>query len=346
MLRPRKLQSGDCIAAVSLSWGGAGLFPHRYQIGKQQIQEKFGLKIVEMPHTLKDPKWIKENPRARAEDLMQAFSDKNIKGIFATIGGDDSIRMLPYIDTSIIRGNPKVFLGYSDTTVAHFMCYQAGLRSFYGPSIMSGFAENTGIYPYLEKSIQRMLFNSQPVGIVEPNLDGWTDEKIDWANPQNQSIKRSLSASTGPRLLQGEGIISGHLIGGCMETLEIIKSTSCWPHLDQWSGAILFFETSDFLPPIDYFKAWLRNYGAQGILQCAKGILFGRPAGGLTPNEMIAYDEALLSIVRDEFGLLNLLIMTQLDFGHTDPVMVIPYGAEVEVNCANQKIKILENVVL
>jgi len=43
-----------------------------------------------MLHTLKDPKWVRENPSARAEDLMEAFSDKNIKAIFATIGGDDS----------------------------------------------------------------------------------------------------------------------------------------------------------------------------------------------------------------------------------------------------------------
>ncbi len=50
--------------------------------------------------------------------------------------------MLPYIDFDVIRNNPKVFIGYSDTTITHFICYKAGIVSFYGPSIMAGFGEN------------------------------------------------------------------------------------------------------------------------------------------------------------------------------------------------------------
>ena len=64
-----------------------------------------------------------------------------IDGIVSTIGGDDSIRLLPYIDPNVIRNNPKVFMGYSDATV-HGFCRRAGLVSFYGPSIMAGFAES------------------------------------------------------------------------------------------------------------------------------------------------------------------------------------------------------------
>ena len=142
MLKPRRLKRGDRIAAVTLSWGGPGKYPHRYEVGKRQFEEVFGLSVVEMAHTLSEPDWIAKNPQARAEDLMSAFADSSISGIISTIGGDDSIRILPFLDLSIIRANPKAFVGYSDTTVSHLACYKAGLSSFYGPAFMSGFAEN------------------------------------------------------------------------------------------------------------------------------------------------------------------------------------------------------------
>ncbi|SRR5258706_8082351 len=115
MLKPRKLNPGDKVATVSSSWGGPSVFPHRYQVGVQQLQKEFGLQVVEMPNTLKDANWLAHNPKARADDLMQAFADPSIKGIFATIGGEDSIRLLPLIDLNVIRDNPKIFMGYFHT---------------------------------------------------------------------------------------------------------------------------------------------------------------------------------------------------------------------------------------
>ena len=94
MIKPEVIQAGDKVAAVSLSWGGPGAIPHRYEAGKRQLQDEFGLKVVEMDHTLHDPDWLWRNPQARADDLMQAFSDPSIKAIISTIGGDDSIRLL------------------------------------------------------------------------------------------------------------------------------------------------------------------------------------------------------------------------------------------------------------
>jgi muramoyltetrapeptide carboxypeptidase LdcA involved in peptidoglycan recycling len=70
MIKSQKLDPGDKIATVSLSWGGPSAFPHRYQAGAQQLQDEFGLQVVEMPNTLKDEDWLARNPTARADDLM------------------------------------------------------------------------------------------------------------------------------------------------------------------------------------------------------------------------------------------------------------------------------------
>ena len=146
-IKPKKLQSGDKVVAISTSWGGPGAIPYRYEVGKQQLQDAFGVTVVETSHALRSPDWLERNPRARADDLMEAFRDPSVKAIISTIGGEDSIRLLPHLDLEVMRSNPKIVMGYSDTTVTHIACFAAGLVSFYGPAIMSGFAENCGLFP-------------------------------------------------------------------------------------------------------------------------------------------------------------------------------------------------------
>lgn len=156
LTKPPKLQAGDAVATVSLSWGGPGTFPHRYAAGKRQLQDEFGLVVVEMPHTLREAGWLADHPQARADDLMRAFADPSIKAIISTIGGDDSIRILPYLDLDTICSNPKVFLGYSDTTISHLACLRAGLVSFYGPSIILTFAHLLGTMAESNRYAQRV----------------------------------------------------------------------------------------------------------------------------------------------------------------------------------------------
>jgi hypothetical protein len=61
--KPTHLEPGDTVAAVSLSWGGPGTFPHRYQAGKRQLEEAFGVRVVETPHALRDASGCHETPR-------------------------------------------------------------------------------------------------------------------------------------------------------------------------------------------------------------------------------------------------------------------------------------------
>ena len=107
---------------------------------------------------------IYNHPEKRAEDLMMAFKDQSIKGIFTCIGGDESVRILPYIDYEVIKNNPKIFIGYSDTTVTHLICLKAGISSFYGPSILSEFAENVKMFDYTKHWIDKVLFDNKSIG--------------------------------------------------------------------------------------------------------------------------------------------------------------------------------------
>jgi muramoyltetrapeptide carboxypeptidase LdcA involved in peptidoglycan recycling/GNAT superfamily N-acetyltransferase len=330
---------------VSLSWGGPGAIPHRFEIGKQQLEFEFGIKVVPTQNALRDAEWIKKNPKARAEDLMEAFADPTIKGIFSTIGGDDSIRILPFLELDLIRSNPKIFLGFSDTTITHFACWKAGLGSFYGSSIMCGFAENGGMFPYFVDSVRSILFSAAVPGVIRPNDRGWTTEHLEWKDHSNQFRTRKLQPSAEWKFHQEREIVRGRLIGGCFEVLDWLRGSDFWPPAADWDGAILFIESSEEAPPPIALARFIRTLGTLGVLERLAGILFGRPGGQISPDEFGAYDDVILSVVRNEQNL-QVPIVTQMDFGHTDPGFVLPYGILAEIDSASGQFSLLESATV
>jgi muramoyltetrapeptide carboxypeptidase LdcA involved in peptidoglycan recycling len=333
--RPRRLTSGDRIAAVSPSWGGPGAFPARYAAGVRQLEAAFGVEVVAMPNALRDPDWLATNPAARADDLMTAFADPGIAGIVSTIGGEDGIRILRHLDLSVIAANPKVMLGYSDTTTVHMACLRAGVVGFSGPAIMSGFGESGGLHPYLVDGVRRMLFEpAAPIPWPE-NTDGWTVEHVDWADPSTQERPRRLRPSSGWRWLGGHDA-AGPIVPACLEVLDWLRGTPWWPDLD---GAFLAVETSEEQPPPEAVARFLRSLAASGELSRLAGILLARPGGSaLDPADHGAYDEAVVAVVRGEEGLDEMPIVTGLDFGHTDPMWTLPIGMPVRVEPSTRRI--------
>ncbi len=339
--KPNKLQRGDRIATVSPSWGGAGdpQLRWRYEQGVQRLEEVFGLEVVPMPNSLKGGDYLYDHPEARAEDLMAAFRDDSIKGIIANIGGEDSIRLLPYMNFDVIRDNPKVFMGYSDVTVSHMFCHKAGLSSMYGPAILTDFAENVEMDPYTVEMVNRTLFSDEPVGVIQA-ADQWTSERLEWIE-ENKAKRRNMQNNSGVELLQGSGTVQGRLIGGCMEVLEFVKGTELWPDMEYWKNSILFFETSEEKPQPDHIRYWLRNYAAQGILQQANGIIFGKPQDEKYYEE---YKEEIRKVMK-EYNLEELPILYNLNFGHTEPKFILPYGVLAEIDCTQRAFTILESAV-
>ena len=341
LMKPKMLQPGDKVATISLSWGGAGepSIRWRYDLGVKRLQEVFGLEVVAMPNSLKGSDFVYENPETRAEDLMAAFRDPSIKAIISNIGGSDSIRLLPYIDFDVIRENPKIFMGYSDTTISHLFCLKAGLASFNGPAIITEFAENGEMHEYTVDSIRRTLMSSEPIGEIEPSLQ-WTSERVLWEDGYTE-VKRNMFPDRGYELLSGSGKVQGRLMGGCIEVLEFAKGTDIWPSKELWDGAILFFETSEDYPHPDYIVYWLRNYAAQGILQNAAGMIFAKPKDEKYYEE---YKDAILTVLK-EYNLEQLPVLYNLAFGHTDPKFIVPYGALAAIDCEQKTFAILESGV-
>lgn len=344
MIKPAKLKRGDKIAIVSLSWGGLGdeAFRHKYDIAKERLENLFGLEVCPMPHALKGSEFVAKHPELRAKDLMEAFLDPTFKAIFSAIGGDDTIRLLPYIDYDIIRNNPKIFMGYSDTTANHMMLYKAGVSSFYGPSIMCEFAEYVTMFDYTVEAVNAILFEDS-LDYEIKSSPFWSKDYVEWSEA-NRNIQKSLVAEeNGHEVLQGVGRVRGHLLGGCLDALMMYNGTSIWPGPDQWQGALLFLETSEDKPSPDFVIWTLRNLAAQGILKAINGILLAKPFCGVHYE---AYKKAILQVVRDEEGLECLPILYNLNFGHSQPVGIIPYGIMAELNCEAKTLRLVESATV
>lgn len=344
LIIPKKLQAGDKVAIVASSWGGPGELPLKFNYGIKQLEKVFGVKCVVMPFAQTNAEQVYANPKKRAEDLMAAFKDPSIKAIISAIGGDDSIRMLPYIDFDVIRKNPKIYMGYSDSTISHFICLKAGVRSYYGPAIMAGFAENGGLIPFMQKSVEKTLFNSNIIGKIAKNEDGFTIKQHPWEDASLLDVKRTLLPAPELKIINGKHNAKGRLIGGCIEVLEFIKSTELFPNLDMFNNAILFIETSEDQPSASFIKWWMRNYAASGVLAKLSGIIVGRPQS-LDQKYIDDQYNAILNVVKNEEQL-DIPILVNCDFGHTDPQMVIPYGALAEIDVKESSLIIHEAGVL
>ncbi|NJM09284.1 2-hydroxymuconate tautomerase family protein [Candidatus Gracilibacteria bacterium] len=199
------LKSG--LETVDLEVGDL-IMPGRPPEGVRQIMDSGDLVNLTAPEykpMRREKAWI----AASAVLSVVVLASLNLMPIVSIIGGDDAIRLLPYLDLAVIRNNPKIFMGYSDTTIAHLACFKAGLVSFYGPAIMAGFAENGGIFPYVQESVQRTLFSTAPIGEIAPNHEGWAVEFLDWGNATLQNRRRRLEPATSWRWLQGTGTVRG-----------------------------------------------------------------------------------------------------------------------------------------
>ena len=340
MIKPEKLRKGDKIAIVSLSWGGLGdeSLIHKYHIAKERLEKDFGLEVVPMPHALAGSAFVYEHPELRAKDLMDAFLDPTVKGIFSAIGGDDSVRILPYIDYDTIKSNPKVFMGYSDTTISHFIMNKAGLVSYYGPSIMAEFGEYVKMFDYTVDAIRNILFeDSGNYPVISSDI--WSNDFLAWKEENIHKCRKTLPESHHYEVLSGSGIIKGQLLGGCVDVFPMIVGTQIWPSAEQWKGKILLLETSEEKPSPDYLKYWLRNLGAQGILRSINGILVGKPQDEKFYEE---YKEIYLKVLH-EFHCEHLPVLYNVNIGHAVPIGILPLGIEYEIDLDQKTIRFAES---
>ncbi len=334
-----KLTRGDQVAVVSPSAGLPGLFPWVQDLGLQRLREVFGLNPVEYPTTRR----MQAPLAARAHDLMQAFADPANKAVFASIGGNDQLQLLKHLDPAVLLAHPKPFFGFSDNTHLHSLLWNLGIPSYYGGAVMTQLAMAGQMHDYTIQSLNNALFGRGEVEITPAAT--YTDESLDWADPANLSRPRPLVANEGWHW-SGTADGAGRLWGGCVESLVgQVAAGQYLPSAADLQGCVLYLETSETLPPAWVLDYLLTGFGERGWLQHFQAILVGRPkawdfAQPLTPAQKVAYCQQQRATVEQAVRAYNPLvsIVQNLDFGHTDPQMVLPSGQLARVLGREQRI--------
>ncbi|WP_189088749.1 S66 family peptidase [Deinococcus ruber] len=322
-VRPPLLKEGDTVAALSLSSGFVTEVLHRYEAGRRQARAELGWNIIPAPNALRGPEYLYRNPQARADDLHWALENPDIHGLLSMIGGDDSVRLLPLLNLETIRRHPKVFLGFSDSTVTLMQFLRAGVMAYHGPALLTDLAEFGGMHPFAVQGIRQATMSAAAFHFQQ--APEWTQAHQEWQQPDLQEVKRPFERSDGWTWLQGDVPAQGHLMGGCLEVLDMLNGTPGWPEPVLWQGALLCLETSEDVPPPAQVGYWLRNFAAQGLLQSAAGLVLARPRG-YTPD-MVAELYGWVKKVLWEAGREAMPVLANVDFGHISPQLTLPLGA-------------------
>jgi muramoyltetrapeptide carboxypeptidase LdcA involved in peptidoglycan recycling len=116
---------------------------------------------------------------------------------------------------------------------------------------------------------------------------------------------------------------------------------------ERYAGGVLFLETSEELPSATEVYRVLRSLGERGLLGVFSAVLFGRPKAWAldrrtTPEQKSRYvrdqREAVLRAM-DEYAP-DTMVVLDIDFGHTDPQLVIPYGGLIRVDGVARRITV------
>jgi muramoyltetrapeptide carboxypeptidase LdcA involved in peptidoglycan recycling len=337
----QKLQKGDQVAVISPSNGLPEIFPEVYELGLKRLQEVFGLVPKEYLTTRK----MNSSLQGRARDVMAAFSDPQNKAVFTSIGGEDQILLIKYLDAEIIKQNPKPFVGFSDNTHIHNFLWSLGIPSYYGGAIMTQFGMQNEMYDMTVGSIQKALFKGGEY-LVEAS-DFYNDIGLDWSDVSNLEKTRIQEPNNG-HFWDGSGKAEGILWGGCVESLIYQTTVDKYlPSDDELENTILFIETADDIPEAWLVEYLLNGFGERGWFDKFKAVLIGRPKAwefdkpNSTEQKAIYRKEQREAVVRSirRYNT-EIPIIQNLDFGHTDPQILLPYGGRVSIDSNEKEIKL------
>lgn len=334
-----KLSKGDKVAILSPSFAAPGRFPEVYKLGLERLQQVFGLVPVEYPTTAK----LGASTEERAIDLVAAFEDPEIKAVIATIGGDDQVTYVKNLPSAAFIKNPKPFFGYSDNShLANFL-FLNGIPSYYGGSIFTQYAMQGEMDDFTVEYLKYALFDEGEFELKAS--DTYNDMGLNWDDSTLLKTKRQYWPNEG-MVWDGSINTEGLLWGGCVESVdEMLRHGVSIPSLEQFEEIVLMLETSEEIPSADYVFRVMRALGERGILERVQGVLIGRAKAWEfdkpnSPEAKTAYckkqQQTILKAVRSYNQ--NIPVVQNMNFGHTDPQIPMPYGGKVRIEAANKKI--------
>lgn len=291
--------------------------------------ESKGFRIVEGSLTGKKDFYRSGSIRERADELNRLIHDPEVKCIMATIGGNNSNSLLPYIDYEALIDHPKIIIGYSDVTALLLGIYaKTDLITYYGPAAAASFGE---FLPYSEQTFGYfcdVLMEGASRPYVFPCPVAWTDEFIDW-----ETQERSKTPVRNQWITITPGKASGRLIGGNLNTMEGIWGTPFMPEIRE--GDILMVE--DSLKDASTIERSFSLLKCSGVFDRIGGLILGKhekfddQGTGRKPFE----------ILQEVMGPVSFPVLADFDCCHTHPMLTMPIGLPIALDADSRQVTLL-----
>jgi muramoyltetrapeptide carboxypeptidase LdcA involved in peptidoglycan recycling len=321
------------VAVVSPSFAAPALYPDLHEQAMRRLRDDLGLIPVELPTTRR----FGATPEERAADLMAAWSDGSIRAVLATIGGDDQLTVLPHLDPGPFLADPKPYFGYSDNTNLLNWLWSHGVAAFHGGSTQVHLARGGGLHPVTVASLRAALHGGDHE--IHP-VAQFSEEELSW------STLEALTSSPAPVLSPGwvwhqpDRVVTAPTWGGNLEIVHWNLAAGRWirPNED-YAGCVLLLETSEEMPPAGEVFRMLRNVGERGLLEQFPAVVVATAKATALdevrpPAERQKYRDDQRAAILKALAAYNPSAMAVfgVDFGHTDPQYVLPYGGRLTVD--------------
>lgn len=262
MIVPERIKKGDKIGIIAPS---SPITEESIETINNSIllMESSGYKIEFGKYVFKNTLGYGATAKEKAEDINNMFRNPEIKAIFCASGGENSNSTFEYLDYEIIKNNPKIICGFSDSTsLTNMITEKTGLVTFSGATFK---ALTSWATPYgYEQVIKKFQEGSMLLGEED-------DEFI--------TIK--------------EGITEGKLIGG---NLRLIASMCTREYSIDFTDKILFIEELCLESYPEMVSHYLYQMKQNKVFDKIRGIWVGNYDGS------VALEKILLDTLDEKYN--------------------------------------------
>lgn len=306
ILRPKGVRSGDVVAVAALSGGLEEGDASLFERGVEAI-EQMGFEVRVSPLVDLDRRWwwAAASPTEVAEEFNRLLRDPEVRAIFALTGGRLALSYLDLIDFEAVRADPKPLLGFSDISTLHLALHaRTGLVSLHSDCVTHGFGywreTDDGRRKELEDVYLRLLTGDGAPGVLPPGR---------------------------PWECWRSGRAQGPLVGGMLNRLVRVQSTSYALTPEHFDGAILFWEEAFTSNSVVWNDLHVLRHA--GVLDRIAGMIVGTPFE-VDPTE--GGPDSLREIVLDVLGERDIPVLGNVDVGHDPPNLPMPLGVRAEMD--------------
>lgn len=327
---PAGLLAGDQVRLMSLSGPLAARCPRRLRRAAADLAGR-GLRPILCETTRADDGRFAGSPVERAKALTEAFRSAEVAAVLATIGGTGCADVLTYLDPDELAAHPTVLAGYSDTgSLLLWLHEQTGMTTCYGPAALPQFGEPDGCDPYTWHHFWSVVGDGPVSGELRP-ADHVVVEFREWDVADD--IPRTRLPAPDRSVLR-HGSVTAPLVAANVATLA--ADLAAGRVSSAWDGRVIFLEESD-TAAWDDFCARTDAIASANLLDGAAGFVFG------TFRQVVA-GEWDAAAVRERLerlaGTCTGPVVSDVEFGHTDPVLCLPLGVPVEVYADGEDVRL------